>query len=83
MVSTDRERLYAETFWTVDDIRKIREELGYTHDHEWDGDIYKDFLHAVEKDLVTVMKSNGKAFLTSLLKEAHFYDVNRPVIEEK
>ena len=83
MVSTDRERLYAETFWTVDDIRKIREELGYTHDHEWDGDIYNAFLHAVDKDLVTVMKSNGKACLTSLLKEAHFYDVNRPVIEEK
>ena len=83
MVSTDRERLYAETFWTVDDIRKIREELGYTHDHEWDGDIYKDFLYAVEKDLVTVMKSNGKAFLTSLLKEAHFYDVNPHIIEEK
>ena len=82
MVSTNRERLYAEVSWTVADIQKIREELGYTHEHEWDDETYKDFLYAVEKDLVTVMKSNGKAFLTSLLKEAHFYDVNRPVIEE-
>ena len=83
MVSTNRERLYAEVSWTVEDIQKIRKELGYTHDHEWDDDIYKDFLYAVEKDLVTVMQSNGKAFLTSLVKEAHFYDVNRPIIEEK
>ena len=36
-----------------------------------------------KKDLITVMQSNGKAFLTSLVKEAHFYDVNRPIIEEK
>ena len=83
MVSTDRERLYAETFWTVEDVRKIREELGYTHEYEWDEETYKDFLYAVEKDLITVMQSNGKAFLTSLVKEAHFYDVNRPIIEEK
>ena len=48
-----------------------------------DDETYKDFLYAVEKDLIRVMKSNGKDFLTSLLKEAHFYDVNRPVIEEK
>ena len=82
MVSTNRERLYAEVFWTVADIQKIREELGYTHEHEWDDETYKDFLYAVEKDLIRVMKSNGKDFLTSLLKEAHFYDVNRPVIEE-
>ncbi len=82
MVSTNRERLYAEVSWTVADIQKIREELGYTHEHEWDDETYKDFLYAVEKDLIRVMKSNGKDFLTSLLKEAHFYDVNRPVIEE-
>jgi len=78
-----RAKLYAETFWTIEDIRQIREELGYTHEHEWDDDIYNDFLYAVEKDLITVMTSNGKAFLTSLIKEAHFYDVNRPIIEEK
>ncbi len=78
-----RAKLYAETFWTIEDIRRIRKELGYTNDHEWDDDAYKDFLYAVEKDLVTVMTSNGTSFLTSLLKEAHFYDVNRPVIEEK
>ena len=83
MVSTNRERLYAEVSWTVADIQKIREELGYTHEHEWDDETYKDFLYAVEKDLIRVMKSNGKDFLTSLLKEAHFYDVNRPIIEEK
>ena len=82
MVSTNRERLYAEVSWTVEDIQKIRKELGYTHEHEWDDETYKDFLYAVEKDLIRVMKSNGKDFLTSLLKEAHFYDVNRPVIEE-
>ena len=82
MVSTNRERRYAEVSWTVADIQKIREELGYTHEHEWDDETYKDFLYAVEKDLIRVMKSNGKDFLTSLLKEAHFYDVNRPVIEE-
>jgi hypothetical protein len=82
MVSTNRERLYAEVSWTVADIQKIREELGYTHEHEWDDETYKDFLYAVEQDLIRVMKSNGKDFLTLLLKEAHFYDVNRPVIEE-
>ena len=78
-----RAKLYAETFWTIEDIRRIRKELGYTNDHEWDDDAYKDFLYAVEKDLVRVMTSNATNFLTSLLKEAHFYDVNRPVIEEK
>ena len=82
MVSTNRERLYAEVSWTVADIQKIREELGYTHEHEWDYETYKDFLYAVEKDLIRIMKSNGKSFLTSLIKEAHFYDVNSPVIEE-
>ena len=83
MVSTNRERLYAEVSWTGEAIQKIRKELGYAHEHEWDDDTYKDFLYAVEKDLITVMQSNGKAFLTSLVKEAHFYDVNRPIIEEK
>ena len=78
-----REKLYAETFWTVKDIRKIRKDLGYTHEHEWDDETYRDFLYAVEKDLVRVMTSNATNFLTSLLKEAHFYDVNRPVSEEK
>ena len=82
MVSTDRERLYAETFWTVEDVRKIREELGYTHEYEWDEETYKDFLYSVEKDLVTVMHSNGQSFLTSLLKEYHFYDENRSEIKE-
>ena len=82
MVSTNKEKVYAETFWTIADIKSIREELGYNYEHEWDENTYKDFLYAVEKDLVTVMRSNGKAFLTSLLKEAHFYDVNRPIARE-
>jgi len=83
MISKDKEKLYAETFWSVSDIKSIREELGYNHEHAWDENTYGDFLYAVEKDLVTVMRSNGKSFLTSLLKEAHFYDMNRPIREER
>ena len=78
-----REKLYAETFWTIEDIRKLREELGYTHEHEWDDAAYRDFLTKVEKDLVTVMEFNASRFLISLLKEYHFYDENRSGIEEK
>ena len=78
-----REKLYAETFWTIEDIRKLREELGYTHEHEWADASYRDFLTKVEKDLVTVMQFNASRFLTSLLKEYHFYDENRSGIEEK
>ena len=78
-----REKLYAETFWTIEDIRKLREELGYTHEHEWDDASYRDFLTKVEKDLVTVMQFNASRFLISLLKEYHFYDENRSGIEEK
>lgn len=77
-----REKLYAETFWTIEDIRKIREDLGYTHEYEWDDETYRDFLSKVEKDLVTVMQFNASRFLTSLLKEYHFYDENRFVVKE-
>ena len=77
-----REKLSAETFWTIEDIRKLREELGYTHEHEWDDATYRDFLTKVEKDLVTVMQFNASRFLTSLLKEYHFYDENRSQIKE-
>ena len=82
MISKDKEKLYAEIAWSMADIKQIRKDLGYTHEHEWDDESYKDFLYAVEKDLFTVMQSNGKAFLTSLLKEAHFYDVNRTIARE-
>ena len=77
-----RAKLYAETFWTIEDIRKLRVELGYTHEHEWDDASYRDFLTKVEKDLVTVMQFNASRFLTSLLKEYHFYDENRSGIKE-
>lgn len=71
---TERARIYGTTSFDVSDIRKLREELGYTHEHEWTTDEYTDFLYSVEIDLRKVMRKMGERFLHDLLIDSHYYD---------